>query len=130
MIYFDLMGFVESITDRLGRTAGAGEGNRTLVFSMGSCCSTIELHPHISNLSMILAIFHSRFDRTNRPGPSHNKRSGVNSLLPEETKNPIKSSGRSARAERNPHRLTRRLALDAPKFSDACTSPCSESAAK
>jgi hypothetical protein len=26
---------------------GAGEGNRTLVFSLGSCCSTIELHPHI-----------------------------------------------------------------------------------
>ena len=24
---------------------GAGEGNRTLVFSLGSCCSTIELHP-------------------------------------------------------------------------------------
>jgi hypothetical protein len=25
--------------------AGAGEGNRTLVVSLGSCCSTIELHP-------------------------------------------------------------------------------------
>ena len=25
---------------------GAGEGNRTLVFSLGSCCSAIELHPH------------------------------------------------------------------------------------
>ena len=25
--------------------SGAGEGNRTLVFSLGSCCSTIELHP-------------------------------------------------------------------------------------
>ena len=25
---------------------GAGEGNRTLVFSLGSCGSTIELHPH------------------------------------------------------------------------------------
>ena len=24
---------------------GAGEGNRTLVVSLGSCCSTIELHP-------------------------------------------------------------------------------------
>ncbi len=24
---------------------GAGEENRTLVFSLGSCCSTIELHP-------------------------------------------------------------------------------------
>lgn len=27
------------------RAIGAGEGNRTLVFSLGSCCSTIELHP-------------------------------------------------------------------------------------
>ncbi len=25
---------------------GAGEGNRTLVVSLGSFCSTIELHPH------------------------------------------------------------------------------------
>ncbi len=24
----------------------AGEGNRTLVFSLEGCCSTIELHPH------------------------------------------------------------------------------------
>ncbi len=32
-----------------GRTKyGAGEGNRTLVFSLGSCCSTIELHPHFA----------------------------------------------------------------------------------
>ena len=28
-----------------GTARGAGEGNRTLVFSLGSCCSTIELHP-------------------------------------------------------------------------------------
>ena len=26
-------------------TAGAGEGNRTLVISLEGCCSTIELHP-------------------------------------------------------------------------------------
>ena len=25
--------------------AGAGEGNRTLIFSLEGCCSTIELHP-------------------------------------------------------------------------------------
>src|SRR5690606_26372837 len=25
---------------------GAGEGNRTPVFSLEGCCSTIELHPH------------------------------------------------------------------------------------
>jgi hypothetical protein len=28
---------------------GAGEGNRTLVFSLEGCCSTIELHPHIGD---------------------------------------------------------------------------------
>src|SRR6185503_15602551 len=27
------------------REIGAGEGNRTLVFSLEGCCSTIELHP-------------------------------------------------------------------------------------
>ena len=27
---------------------GAGEGNRTLVFSLEGCCSTIELHPHLA----------------------------------------------------------------------------------
>jgi hypothetical protein len=26
---------------------GAGEGNRTLVVSLGSFCSTIELHPRV-----------------------------------------------------------------------------------
>jgi hypothetical protein len=26
---------------------GAGEGNRTLVFSLEGCCSTIELHPRM-----------------------------------------------------------------------------------
>ncbi len=33
---------------RLGlfQNSGAGEGNRTLVCSLGSCRSTIELHPH------------------------------------------------------------------------------------
>ncbi len=28
------------------KTSGAGEGNRTLVFSLEGCGSTIELHPH------------------------------------------------------------------------------------
>ena len=30
---------------------GAGEGNRTLVFSLEGCCSTIELHPLRRKLS-------------------------------------------------------------------------------
>ena len=32
-----------------GIAAGAGEGNRTLVFSLEGCCSTIELHPRRSS---------------------------------------------------------------------------------
>ena len=28
---------------------GAGEGNRTLVFSLEGCCSTIELHPRTAD---------------------------------------------------------------------------------
>ena len=35
----------QHITDQSRR---AGEGNRTLVFSLEGCCSTIELHPHFS----------------------------------------------------------------------------------
>src|SRR6267154_6454607 len=37
--------------DRLGKLLGdgAGEGNRTLVFSLEGCCSTIELHPRASD---------------------------------------------------------------------------------
>lgn len=30
---------------------GAGEGNRTLVFSLEGCCSTIELHPRPGDLT-------------------------------------------------------------------------------
>ena len=30
---------------------GAGEGNRTLVFSLEGCCSTIELHPRQGSLT-------------------------------------------------------------------------------
>jgi site-specific DNA recombinase len=36
----------EEQTSAMYAVGGAGEGNRTLVFSLGSCCSTIELHPH------------------------------------------------------------------------------------
>ena len=31
------------------KRAGAGEGNRTLVFSLEGCCSTIELHPRAAD---------------------------------------------------------------------------------
>jgi hypothetical protein len=31
--------------DQFGVRVGAGEGNRTLVVSLGSFCSAIELHP-------------------------------------------------------------------------------------
>jgi hypothetical protein len=33
--------------------AGAGEGNRTLVFSLEGCCSTIELHPRGADYAML-----------------------------------------------------------------------------
>ncbi len=36
-------GLYESVFGK--STFGAGEGNRTLVLSLGSFCSTIELHP-------------------------------------------------------------------------------------
>jgi hypothetical protein len=32
-----------------GLSSGAGEGNRTLVFSLEGCCSTIELHPRAAD---------------------------------------------------------------------------------
>ncbi len=35
---------------------GAGEGNRTLVFSLEGCCSTIELHPQKQLLSVLLVV--------------------------------------------------------------------------
>jgi hypothetical protein len=34
---------------RRAENIGAGEGNRTLVFSLEGCCSTIELHPRASD---------------------------------------------------------------------------------
>src|SRR4051794_40184294 len=34
---------------KLLKLNGAGEGNRTLVFSLEGCCSTIELHPRASD---------------------------------------------------------------------------------
>jgi hypothetical protein len=37
----------EIVEDRLWERIGAGEGNRTLVCSLGSYRSTIELHPRI-----------------------------------------------------------------------------------
>ena len=39
-----------------GLKAGAGEGNRTLVFSLGSCCSTIELHPQTGEIPSVRLI--------------------------------------------------------------------------
>ena len=39
------------MTQARWRKSGAGEGNRTLVLSLGSSCSTIELHPREAGLS-------------------------------------------------------------------------------
>ena len=40
---------------------GAGEGNRTLVFSLEGCCSTIELHPLIQCLNSFSTLELARF---------------------------------------------------------------------
>jgi hypothetical protein len=48
--------YIILVDGRLGEN-GAGEGNRTLVFSLEGCCSTIELHPrraYISNIGAAL----------------------------------------------------------------------------
>jgi hypothetical protein len=39
---------------------GAGEGNRTLVFSLEGCCSTIELHPRRAYTSNIDAALNGK----------------------------------------------------------------------
>src|SRR3979411_890170 len=49
----------------VGQKFGAGEGNRTLVCSLGSCRSAIELRPHIACPHLI-----SR-DRARRQAPCH-----------------------------------------------------------
>src|SRR5437764_11129578 len=41
--------WLNSETAQMPTGAGAGEGNRTLVFSLEGCCSTIELHPRASD---------------------------------------------------------------------------------
>ena len=40
---------------------GAGEGNRTLVFSLEGCCSTIELHPQFQTLKSLFYSSLARF---------------------------------------------------------------------
>ena len=47
---------------------GAGEGNRTLVVSLGSFCSTIELHPHHPHSTRLSALL-----TTLQPGESDGK---------------------------------------------------------
>ena len=51
------MGWDIRIITPAGGRLGAGEGNRTLVFSLEGCCSTIELHPrrvYITNIGAAL----------------------------------------------------------------------------
>src|SRR3546814_2389075 len=43
----------KDMSDGVGWCPGAGEGNRTLVVSLGSFCSAIELHPHFKDLAVI-----------------------------------------------------------------------------
>ena len=43
--FMRMLSWVESASSSSQEATGAGEGNRTLVFSLEGCCSTIELHP-------------------------------------------------------------------------------------
>src|SRR3982751_5086578 len=57
---------------RAGEAAsGAGEGNRTLVFSLEGCCSTIELHP-----PALLKSLGGRPAKTRLQQPGSRKRGG------------------------------------------------------
>jgi hypothetical protein len=44
-----VVGMRSRIRAKLLKLLGAGEGNRTLVFSLEGCCSTIELHPRAAD---------------------------------------------------------------------------------
>ena len=49
--------------------SGAGEGNRTLVVSLGSFCSAIELHPRANDLAVAESAFIPVFYSGPRFGP-------------------------------------------------------------
>src|SRR6266536_110977 len=49
------------------KALGAGEGNRTLVCSLGSCRSTIELRPQINDLACIARHFGGHLVDSHRP---------------------------------------------------------------
>jgi hypothetical protein len=49
---------------------GAGEGNRTLVFSLEGCCSTIELHPRaVDQLSRHASALNLLWPPSTAPAP-------------------------------------------------------------
>ena len=60
-----------AVSQSPGLSAGAGEGNRTLVVSLEGFCSTIELHPRSLER---LAQCHCRLMRVNRVGLTRGKR--------------------------------------------------------
>src|SRR3546814_11830885 len=49
------------MSEGVGWCPGAGEGNRTLVVSLGSFCSAIELHPHFNPLTALSGHLHNGF---------------------------------------------------------------------
>ena len=53
--YGGFLRFVKLMADVGDQAGGAGEGNRTLVVSLGSFCSAIELHPQLVDLTRIVA---------------------------------------------------------------------------
>jgi hypothetical protein len=56
------------MSSALMKSGGAGEGNRTLVVSLGSFCSTIELHPRMAHFTRVL-----KFSANQREGGDREK---------------------------------------------------------
>ena len=56
--------------DQFGARVGAGEGNRTLVVSLGSFCSAIELHPQNYSMNILIELREGRPDSLQRIGRS------------------------------------------------------------
>jgi hypothetical protein len=65
--YRGFLRFVQISANATGHEFGAGEGNRTLVFSLEGCCSTIELHPQPRCLSAA-PLWHSRLLKATASG--------------------------------------------------------------
>src|SRR5258708_30442053 len=78
--------------DVAGRSGG-GEGNRTLVVSLGSFCSAIELHPHLASILPPLATLPGR-SRPYRRRSSQEAACGSGPPLTSPHRHPIRETRR------------------------------------